>query len=331
MCFQVILWQWLLVFSGNSAKFRCYWCLCVQLVLKTLVNPLLLLCRMASCTNPKTPSPDGAENDDTKPSNGTKIPESDAVPIVEEPKDDPKPNIEELSTTYLYRTPEGKVREIPVCKVTPIITLPEDDNQLTVYEAKPQDKPRDGTSNSARVSPCSDCEESDDEDDLCSTTSEESGDESNIPPASHAQPPLLPVQIRNFTALYHVTLFFTTLFTCFRSNKTSKFSLTVKVKGSECGTLQLPSRCDYSADLSILAALVLSNLSDKSMQSIFVQDFCCFGSIRIVTSDLRASCLSYFRYKHKPQPSLSCLPFLDTFHHCLLSNKTSKYSLTTKR
>jgi hypothetical protein len=152
---------------------------------------------MASCTNPQTPSPDGADNDDTKPSNGTKIPESDAVPIVEEPKDDPKPNIEELSTTYLYRTPEGKVREIPICKVTPIITLPEDDNQLTVYEAKSQDKTRDGTNNSARVSPCSECEESDDEDDLCSTTSEESGDESNIPPASHAQPPLLPdVQLR---------------------------------------------------------------------------------------------------------------------------------------
>lgn len=236
MCFQVILWQWLLVFSGNSAKFRCYWCLCVQLVLKTLVNPLLLLCRMASCTHPRTP--DGADNEDTKPSNGTKIPESDAVPIVEEPKDDPKPNIEELSTTYLYRTPEGKVREIPICKVTPIITLPEDDNQLTVYEAKPQDKTRDGTRNSARVSPCSECEESDDEDDLCSTTSEEGGDESNIPPASHAQPPLLPVHItKPYRALYIMLPFsFTTLITCFRSNETSKFSLTLKVKGNECGT-----------------------------------------------------------------------------------------------
>lgn len=192
MCFQVILWQWLLVFSGNSAKFRCYWCLCVQLVYKTLVNPLLLLCRMASCTHPRTP--DGVDvNEDTKPSNGTKIPESEAVPIVEEPKDvDPKPNIEEVSTTYLYRSPEGEVRKIPICKVTPIITLPEDDNQLTVYEAKSQDKTRDGTSNS----PCSECEESDDEDDLCSTTSEESGEESNIPRASHAQPPLLPVHIK---------------------------------------------------------------------------------------------------------------------------------------
>jgi hypothetical protein len=186
---------------------------------------------MASCTHPRTP--DGADNDDTKPSsNGTKIPESEAVPIVEEPKDDPKPNIEEVSTTYLYRSPEGEVRKIPICKVTPIITLPEDDNQLTVYEAKSQDKTRDGTSNS----PCSECEESDDEDDLCSTTSEESGEESNIPRASHAQPPLLPVHIKNLTALYHVTLFFTTLITCFRSNETSKFSLTLKVNGNECGT-----------------------------------------------------------------------------------------------
>lgn len=206
MCFQVILWQWLLVFSGNSAKFRCYWCLCVQLVVKTLVDPLLLLCRMASCTKPQTSSPDGADNDDTKPSNETKIPESDAVPIIEEPKDDPKPDIEELSGTYLYRSPEGKVREIPICKVTPIITLPEDDDQLVVYEAKPQDKPSDGTGTSERLSPCSECEESDDEDDLCSTTSEESGDESNIPPASHAQPPLLPVRIKTLTPLFHLTL-----------------------------------------------------------------------------------------------------------------------------
>lgn len=53
--------------------------------------------------------------------------------------------------------------------------------------------------------------------------------------------------------------------------------------------LQLPSCCDYSVDLSILAALVLSNLSVKSVPSISVQEFCWFGSIGIVGNGFHAA------------------------------------------